>query len=161
LLTRTARVFARENYTNIEFVGVRSRRLVEPFGEAFTSLKLPKSDARKKTDEVRQALSKLDSTEESLVTTAVFMSPNEVNRIAKAVSEGKSTKEAAKNANIVDAVDITLFGRMVANDPSINVDAASMFSHALSVHKSTNDLDFFTAVDGRYIRALALLFFLV
>jgi CRISPR system Cascade subunit CasC len=142
--------FARENYPNIEFVGVRSRRLIEPFVDAFTSLGLTRSDALEKTEEVRKALSKIDSAHESMVTTAVFISPNEVNRIAKAVSSGKSAKEAIKNANIVDAADIALFGRMIANDPSINVEAASMFSHALSVHKSTNDLDFFTAVDERY-----------
>ena len=149
-LKRAARVYARENYRNIEFVGIRSRRLIEPFVEAFTALGLTESDALEKTEEVRNALSKVDSDDKSMVTTAVFMSPNEINRIAKAVSSGKSAKEAVKNANIVDAADIALFGRMIANDPSINVEAASMFSHALSVHKSTNDLDFFTAVDERY-----------
>lgn len=46
-----------------------------------------------------------------------------------------------------DAADIALFGRMVANDHSLTVEAASMFSHALSTHKVDNEIDFFTAVD--------------
>lgn len=46
-----------------------------------------------------------------------------------------------------DAADIALFGRMVANDHSLTVEAASMFSHALSVHKVDNEIDFFSAVD--------------
>ncbi|GJL53295.1 MAG: hypothetical protein NPIRA02_04270 [Nitrospirales bacterium] len=46
-----------------------------------------------------------------------------------------------------DAADIALFGRMVANDPSLTVEAASMFSHSLSVHKVDNEIDFFSAVD--------------
>jgi CRISPR system Cascade subunit CasC len=46
-----------------------------------------------------------------------------------------------------DAADIALFGRMVANDHSLTVEAASMFSHALSVHKADNEIDFFSAVD--------------
>jgi len=46
-----------------------------------------------------------------------------------------------------DAADIALFGRMVANDHSLTVEAASMFSHALSVHKADNEIDFFAAVD--------------
>ncbi len=46
-----------------------------------------------------------------------------------------------------DAADIALFGRMVANDHSLTVEAASMFSHALSTHKVDNEIDFFAAVD--------------
>lgn len=46
-----------------------------------------------------------------------------------------------------DAADIALFGRMVANDHSLTVEAASMFSHALSTHKVDNEIDFFSAVD--------------
>ena len=48
-----------------------------------------------------------------------------------------------------DAADIALFGRMVANDPNLNVDGAAMFSHALSTHKTDNEVDFFSAVDDR------------
>jgi CRISPR system Cascade subunit CasC len=36
---------------------------------------------------------------------------------------------------------------MVANDHSLTVEAASMFSHALSTHKVDNEIDFFAAVD--------------
>lgn len=54
----------------------------------------------------------------------------------------KETKSLPK-----DAADIALFGRMVANDPSLTVEAASMFSHALSAHKVDNEIDFFAAVD--------------
>ncbi len=56
--------------------------------------------------------------------------------------EKKETKSLPK-----DAADIALFGRMVANDHSLTVEAASMFSHALSTHKVDNEIDFFSAVD--------------
>ncbi len=46
-----------------------------------------------------------------------------------------------------DAADIALFGRMVASDHTLTVEAASMFSHALSTHKADNEIDFFSAVD--------------
>jgi len=36
---------------------------------------------------------------------------------------------------------------MVANDHSLTIEAASMFSHALSTHKADNEIDFFAAVD--------------
>ena len=60
---------------------------------------------------------------------------------------GKPIRGAIKSAQLKDAADIALFGRMVANDPSLTVEAASMFSHALSTHKGDNEIDFFAAVD--------------
>lgn len=46
-----------------------------------------------------------------------------------------------------DAVDIGLFGRMLADDPKFNVEAACQVAHALSVHRVTIEDDYFTAVD--------------
>lgn len=66
--------------------------------------------------------------------------------LLKAFSE-KSIRKAIKSAQLKDAADIALFGRMVANDHSLTVEAASMFSHALSTHKVDNEIDFFAAVD--------------
>jgi len=66
--------------------------------------------------------------------------------LLKAFSD-KSIRAAIKSAQLKDAADIALFGRMVANDPSLTVEAASMFSHALSTHKVDNEIDFFAAVD--------------
>jgi CRISPR system Cascade subunit CasC len=59
----------------------------------------------------------------------------------------KPIKDAIKSVQLKDAADIALFGRMVANDHSLTVEAASMFSHALSTHKVDNEIDFFAAVD--------------
>jgi len=56
-------------------------------------------------------------------------------------------KKTIKSVQLKDAADIALFGRMVANDHSLAVEAASMFSHALSTHKVDNEIDFFAAVD--------------
>ena len=91
---------------------------------------------------------------------------NSIAALEKAVSEGGNDKDkdntlkamgkilakgaiakAIKSAQLKDAADIALFGRMVANDHSLTVEAASMFSHALSTHKADNEIDFFSAVD--------------
>ena len=45
------------------------------------------------------------------------------------------------------AVDIALFGRMLASKPGFNVEAAAQVAHAVSVHQVTVEDDFFTAVD--------------
>lgn len=44
-------------------------------------------------------------------------------------------------------LDIALFGRMVADDPSLNTDACAQVAHAISTHKVSNEYDYFTAVD--------------
>lgn len=44
-------------------------------------------------------------------------------------------------------VDVALFGRMVANIPALNVDAAVQVAHALSTHATELEFDYFTAVD--------------
>lgn len=52
----------------------------------------------------------------------------------------------ALNPNL-DALDIALFGRMVAKAADMNVEAAASFSHAISTHKVSNEVEFFTALD--------------
>ncbi|GGN01948.1 type I-E CRISPR-associated protein Cas7/Cse4/CasC [Thermus composti] len=45
------------------------------------------------------------------------------------------------------AVDLALFGRMLADRPDLGVDAAAQVAHALSTHKVDREFDFYTAVD--------------
>lgn len=47
----------------------------------------------------------------------------------------------------VDGLDIALFGRMVAQAADLNIEAAASFSHAISTHKVSNEVEFFTALD--------------
>lgn len=45
------------------------------------------------------------------------------------------------------SLDVALFGRMVADLASLNVDAACQVAHALSTHAAPTQFDYFTAVD--------------
>lgn len=45
------------------------------------------------------------------------------------------------------AVDVALFGRMVADLPEINIDAACQVAHAFSTNEVQMEMDFYTAVD--------------
>ncbi|MBT1182142.1 type I-E CRISPR-associated protein Cas7/Cse4/CasC [Bifidobacterium sp. CP2] len=47
----------------------------------------------------------------------------------------------------VQAVDIALFGRMLADAPDLNTDASAQVAHAISVDTITPEYDYFTAVD--------------
>ena len=47
----------------------------------------------------------------------------------------------------ISAADIALFGRMLADSPKYNVEAAAQVGHAITAHKTAVEDDFFTAVD--------------
>jgi CRISPR system Cascade subunit CasC len=99
--------------------------------------------------------------------TLLFLSPNEVAILADAFAEKgfnpdevitqKDQKKQAKQiadligkvSEAIDAVDIALFGRMVAQAADMNVEAAASFSHAISTHKASNEVEFFTALDDQ------------
>src|SRR5690554_326346 len=64
------------------------------------------------------------------------------------IKDKELAKVAKKSLNpSVDALDIALFGRMVAKAADMNVEAAASFSHAISTHKVSNEVEFFTALD--------------
>ena len=45
------------------------------------------------------------------------------------------------------AVDVAMFGRMLADDPDFNRDAAVQLSHAITTHQAVVEDDYYTAVD--------------
>jgi len=90
--------------------------------------------------------------------TLLFISSNEAAAFASYAKEhgfddskikDKELAKIAKKAlnSGVDALDIALFGRMVAKAADMNVEAAASFSHAISTHKVSNEVEFFTALD--------------
>ena len=71
---------------------------------------------------------------------------NLANAIVNGEKDEKKLKEIIKKS---PAIDIALFGRMLAKDPSLNEDASSQVAHAISTHAIQTEFDFFTAVDDR------------
>lgn len=65
---------------------------------------------------------------------------------AKAVIK-KSKKRIKQIITDDRSVDVALFGRMVADDTDLNVDASAQVAHAISVQEINPESDFFTAVD--------------
>jgi len=135
-----------------QFKGERTRLMHEPLVKAMVAAGITVADADEGAKKVVDELVKLDSKSKDKVrsTTLYFMSPLELETLAKAYADTKDAKKALKAVDaksLKDASDISIFGRMVANDHSLTVEAASMFSHALSTHKADNEIDFFSAVD--------------
>lgn len=59
----------------------------------------------------------------------------------------KRKKEIKKIVADDTAIDVALFGRMVADDTKLNVDASAQVAHAISIQAVEPEFDFFTAVD--------------
>lgn len=64
-----------------------------------------------------------------------------------AVAGSTNKKEYQKALGAAPSMDMALFGRMVADDPSLNYDAAAQVAHSISTHAVQNEYDYFTAVD--------------
>ena len=81
----------------------------------------------------------------------LFLSARQIQRLAEAVVANDGTRltkrEAAALLDTEHSVDIAMFGRMVAEAPDYNVDAAVQVAHAIGVHASEPEFDYFTAVD--------------
>jgi CRISPR system Cascade subunit CasC len=56
-------------------------------------------------------------------------------------------KELEKALDGGKAADLALFGRMLADKPEKNIDAAAQLAHALSTNKVSMEMDYYTAVD--------------
>lgn len=60
--------------------------------------------------------------------------------------DSKAIKKLFKENN---SLDLALFGRMVADDPALNVEAACQVAHAISTNEVIPEFDFYTAVDDK------------
>ncbi len=141
-------------------VGVRTKRVVEVLAERITEDAPELADAAAELAEKVFAAARIklapprgkkDAPQESGY--LLFLSTSQIERLAGlaiasarggGALDAKTVKKIFKEAH---AVDIALFGRMVADDTDLNVDAACQVAHAISTHAAENEYDFFTAVD--------------
>lgn len=141
-------------------LGVRSKRLAELIGEEIArqdeTLKDSAHDLAVKVVEaigIKIAPPKNRKTDPAETGYLIFLSHRQITALAElAVESARSgeaiDKKAAKaRAKADHSVDVSLFGRMIADDAELNVDAATQVAHALSVHAVANEYDYFTAVD--------------
>lgn len=85
----------------------------------------------------------------------LFLGNRQIAKAAEAIvaqSDGKfSKKQAQEILDTEHAIDVALFGRMVADDSAFNVDAAVQFAHAIGIHEAEPEFDYFTAVDDSIV----------
>lgn len=87
-----------------------------------------------------------------LTNEAVQLAPEEIdrlNQIARKIAAGEEIdpKDTLVLVEKPKAVDIAMFGRMLADNPAYNVEAAVQVAHAFTTHRVTIEDDYYTAVD--------------
>jgi CRISPR system Cascade subunit CasC len=176
---RAIRTMAKETDKAV-FGGCRTRLVVDSLATAYEGAGQDPTDAKTLARATADALGKLDDKNEGKVKTLLYFSEGEVKNVVEAMlgleyadlvrtladeSSRKQVKEKAEGdlgklaqkavksmgGAVKDAADICIFGRMVADDHTLTLEGAGLFSHAISTHKVANEIDFFSAVDDNNI----------
>lgn len=136
-----------------EFQGIRTKK----FGEKIYQYLLEKEVTEKKATEwassIASVFGKKNSANPIEIDQLAHISPEEktaaMDLAATLVQEDRdpSAEELKLLRATPKAVDIALFGRMLASSPAYNVEAAAQVSHAFTVNPVKIEDDFFTAVD--------------
>ena len=156
---RAIRDFAKEEQPGF-FGGKRGHFLAELLEKAMIEKGLNENAAEKYGKDISEFIGKKNSKYKkgNKTEVALYFSPGEIevitNQVVKDYNEkGKielkkgKLKKIIENADIKDLADIAIFGRMVATDHTLMLEGAANFSHALSTHKVSSEIDFFSAVD--------------
>lgn len=137
----------REELLDKQLVGERTKKVLQLIAqeiEAIAPEKDAKSLAKKTLEYVGLKLAKNGEDVDALF----FLSYDQAKRLAQlAVEDCKDKKTYQSALHDMPSVDMALFGRMVAADPSLNYDAAAQVAHSISTHKVQNEYDYFTAMD--------------
>lgn len=152
-------------------MGIRTKALLELVSEKITEIQ-PGIDEKKASKFAMNTINlvsakkiiksksndskKEDDTEETDQSgnEALFLiTPKQIESVAKLalqwINEDKKPdqNEVIDALNINKGIDEALFGRMVAQAPSLNTEACAQVAHSISTHKVITEYDFYTAVD--------------
>lgn len=141
-------------------LGQRTKLMGDEIRKHLEAQDVPAAKALKVAAEVAKVFGKIASPDKKrpdriLGTTLAFISPAErafALDLAERAIAGEalpSDKALAKTVlrTADGAVDIAMFGRMLADNPDFNRDAAVQVGHAITTHRAQSEDDYFTAVD--------------
>ena len=141
-------------------LGERTRRIGEIVRDAVAAQGASDDRASQIAAQVADVFGKLDKdakAKESVVRTKqlAFISPEERSQAIELALKALSGEQLPKGKELKrmilrkadGAADVAMFGRMLADDPEFNREAAVQVSHALTTHRSLVEEDYFTAVD--------------
>ena len=140
--------------------GQRTKKLFELLKARLLADGADSALAQKAAEQVAGIFGKLEAPDknapEALVaTTLAFVSPEEwrlAEDLAAKIVAGKTLPKEKDLKKLVlrqadGAIDIAMFGRMLADDADFNREAAVQVSHAITTHRAIAQEDWFSAVD--------------
>jgi len=150
----------------MENLASRTQRLVDDLAQRLIKQGKPEEQARQVIRRVIQGIN-LGLDDKDKTQYLIFIGEEEIARMAElimrqwdvlasSVREGKMDKKKKKDESLKGfsdvlsggkAADLALFGRMLADLPDKNIDAACQVAHAISTHKVGVEFDFYTAMD--------------
>ncbi len=139
-----------KEYFNESELSERTKKIVEKVVDQICNLhSISKEEAMPLAEKIikRAGVSTKDSEAKALFFMSNKQAENMAHMALKDPLPGK--KEVQQALNEGNGVDISLFGRMVADDPALNTDASAQVAHAISTHKVENEYDYYTAMDDR------------
>nr|HIL74690.1 type I-E CRISPR-associated protein Cas7/Cse4/CasC [Rhodospirillales bacterium] len=130
-------------------LAIRSKKVTDFVAKECTTLGANEEQASACGEEIAKAFSK-DTlhffTEGEAQAFAIYAQEREFD--SSKIKDKEIQKLSKKVINpAIDGLDIALFGRMVAQAAELNVEASCSFSHAISTHKVSSEVEFFTALD--------------
>lgn len=131
-----------------ENVGIRSLEIVKYIAEKIIKIdnSISLDEAMKMAEKTLNA-AKI-TTKDQNTKALFFISDRQAKKLAEAsIAKNEDKKYLQDILKDEASIDICLFGRMLADDPSLNEDASSQVAHAISTHAIESEFDFFTAVD--------------
>lgn len=129
-------------------VGIRSLNVVKYISDLILSKNssLTADDALSMADKVFNGAGV--KTKDKKTKALFFLGKKQAEQLAEAaLNNVDNPSELKKILSANPSVDIALFGRMVADDPSLNEDASVQVAHAISTHEVQTEFDFYTAMD--------------
>jgi CRISPR system Cascade subunit CasC len=149
---RAMRQMFKERFDEHE-LGLRTKKVIEVVAAEIVKIEPDKAaEAEKLAADVLKlsgvSLKKAKNSEQEEAEALFFLGRTQSRKLAElALQEGTDKKTARDALQSGSAVDVALFGRMVASAPELNTDASAQVAHAISVHEIENEYDYFTAVD--------------
>ena len=146
---RTSSVFEE---TLAGHVGTRTKRLGQEVHDRLVEAGIKDKDAKEWAGKIAGVFGKLQK-DGLHIEQLAHVSPEEweaVNQLAEtliAEQRAPTDEELKLLRHAPAAADIALFGRMLADSPSYNVEAACQVAHAITVHRVVVEDDYFSAVD--------------
>lgn len=148
---RTSPVFAERLR---DHMGSRTQRLGEKVSAYLVERGMDADKATETAQQIAQVFGKLgdDKDNPAYIKQLAFVAPDEFKRVYALADRALAGEaiEADANALLVKtdgAADIAMFGRMLADNPAFNREAAVQVAHALTTHRAAVEDDYYVAMD--------------